>query len=130
MITISNNKRKSLYKSDIIMNIDFVEEDINKFILNKKAIIINIEDKVKIKSKSFYGININYYNIQFNDEINNKYFNNKMFSKEIFYESLVYKKGNIYDIYSRIKKDNVKICNLIGNNGIINEAEFKEYKHS
>lgn len=130
MITISNNKRKSLYKSDIIINIDFVEEDINKFILNKKAIIINIEDKVKIRSKSFYGININYYNIQFNDEINNKYLDNKMFSKEIFYESSLYKKGNIYDIYSRIKKDNVKICNLIGNNGIINETEFKGYKHS
>ena len=41
-IMISNNKRKSLSKSKIILNLDYSEEMINEFTINREAIIINI----------------------------------------------------------------------------------------
>ena len=48
MITIGNNKKKSLMKSKIILNIDFPNELINKYMIKEDAIIINVPGKVKI----------------------------------------------------------------------------------
>lgn len=60
LITITNNKKKSLKKSDIVLNIDFTEELINKYLINDKAILINFCEINKIK---FSGKIINNYNI-------------------------------------------------------------------
>jgi len=128
MITVSNNKRKSLAKTQIIVNIDFPEEILNKYNINKKAILINIEDKIKIHNKSFNGININYYDIEIDKNIMNKFIENDMdnnFDKTVLYESLVYSKNRYHTICEKIKKDGIKIKGLIGNNGVINEKEIQ-----
>ena len=118
MLNVSNNKRKSILKAEIIINIDFPEELINKYRIYDKAIIININDKITIQSKRFNGININYYKIEIADEYKIAGFRN-----EIIYESLIY--GKKYkEIYSEIINDNIKINKLIGNNGFIKEQEF------
>ena len=52
MITIGNNKKKSLMKSKIILNIDFPNELINKYMIKDDAIIINVPGKAKINMKS------------------------------------------------------------------------------
>jgi len=127
MITVSNNKRKSLAKAKIILNIDFPEEMLNKYIINKKAILINIEGKVKINNKTFNGVNINYYNIEINNNLMNKFIENDMiksFDKNILYESMLYSKTKFQNIREKIKKDEIIIKELIGNNGIINEKEY------
>lgn len=98
---------------------DFVEENINKYKIYDNAIIINLNDKINIKSKRFNGININYYRIQIPDKYKLKGFQN-----EIIYESLIYGKKYEY-INEKIIKDKIKINKLIGNNGIIKEREFK-----
>ncbi len=116
-INISNNKRKSLSKTDIIINIDFPNELINKFNINTKAIIINIEEKIKIKNKTFKGININYYQINFED----KFLEYENFDKNIIYESMFFD----IDIKNKFNIDKLKIKNLIGNNGIISVEEIK-----
>ena len=41
-IELSNNRRKSLLNSNIIINVDFEEEMVNKYNINSKAIIINL----------------------------------------------------------------------------------------
>lgn len=64
LITVTNNKKKSLLKSAIILNIDFPTELINKFNIQEKAIIINVCGNVKINKKKFEGININDYEIK------------------------------------------------------------------
>jgi len=127
MITVSDNKRKSLAKSKIIINLDFPEETINRYNINKKAILINIENKIKIQSKSFCGININYYDLEINTDIMNKFiekgiYNN--FDKTLLYESVLYSKNRFNTIRERIKKDKIKLSGLIGNNGLISEKEF------
>lgn len=124
-IEVSNNKRKSLLKTDIIINIDFEEEILNRYKINNTAIIINMNEKIKINSRSFNGININYYNIRYkNIEIFNENKMNKYFDTNILYESYIYRKDNLYNILEQINKDKVEIAELIGDNGKINCEEF------
>ena len=119
MLNISNNKRRSLLKSKIIINIDFPEELINKYTIYDKAIILNIHDKINIKSKRFNGININYYKAVIPDE-----YKLKDFADEIIYESLICVNTNYKSIIEMIKKDKITIKELIGNNGTISKNEI------
>ena len=119
MLNVSNNKEKSLLKSNIIINIDFPEELINKYRICDKAIILKIKDNVDLKRKRFSGININSYKIKIPDE-----YKVEGFKDEIIYESLIY--GKIYeDIKNVIEKDKIEINKLIGNNGIITKKEIE-----
>ncbi len=68
IITITNNKKKALSKTDIVLNIDFPEEIINKYNIKDDAIIINLEEKVKIKKKRFNGKIINDYEINVKED--------------------------------------------------------------
>ena len=119
MMIVGDNKRKSLSKSNIVLNIDFPIEIINKYLIYDKAIIINFKGNVKINSKRFNGININDYEVKYH---NQNYFDydkeTKYKSKEI-YESLIYKKQPLKQILKRIKKDKLEITQLIGNNSKI-----------
>ena len=117
IITITNNKKKSLMKSQIILNIDFPNELINKYNIKDDAIIVNVKGKIKINKKRFNGLNINNYEIDFRDDKKDtKALNNKYFLKDI-YESELYKKQRISEIKEKIKIDNVIIKKLILNNG-------------
>ena len=122
-IQFSNSYRKSLKNVDIIINLDFTEVEINEYQINSKAIIINIENNLRIKTKSFSGIVVNSYNIDFKKPI-----------KEFQDILKLLKEFNSLDIYESIlnsinkhliKENNIKILNTIGNNGIILEKEFK-----
>lgn len=122
-IIITNNRRKSLLKAKIIINIDFDEETINSFNINTKAIIISIKNKIKIKTKLFNGINICDYQIIYKNKFDSKTY--KKFDKKLLYESNII--GKNYDfIIKQIKEDDIKILNLIGKNGIINNMEYKQ----
>lgn len=118
MLTVTNNKRRSLSKSKIIVNIDFVEENINKYKIYDNAIIININDKINIRSKRFNGININYYKIKIPEK-----YKIEEFQDEIIYESLIVTKKYQY-IKEKAKKDKIKIDKFMGNNGYIREKEI------
>ena len=71
LINISNNKRKSLAKADLILNVDFPKEVINQFVIYDEAKIIDLYGDVKIKKKRFNGKIINDYNFEIdnNEEI-------------------------------------------------------------
>lgn len=114
MITVGNNKKKSLKNAKIILNIDFTNETINKYNIYDEAIIINLDGDIKINKKRFNGININNYEIQFENYKKNI----KFYNREIF-ESQIYKRTTFENIRNEIKKANVVITELIGNNGII-----------
>lgn len=125
-ITITNNKRKSLLKAKIIINLDFDEDMLNSFNINQHAIIIQVGKKVNIKSKLFNGINILDYQIIYESEyidLTNKEF--KKFDKKLLYESIIGNK-KYDDVINMIKKDNVRIVNLIGKNGIIQKQEYRK----
>ena len=63
-IIISNNKRKALAKSKLIINFDFVQETINQYNINENATIINLSNKIKINKKRFCGTVITDYEVE------------------------------------------------------------------
>lgn len=53
MVTVTNNKKKSLTKSNVILNYDFPTELINKYKIYDEAIVLNVKQNVSISSKRF-----------------------------------------------------------------------------
>lgn len=121
-MTVTSNKRKSLAKAKIIVNIDFNEEMLNQFNINRDALILNINNKIQIKSKLFNGINVYDYNINYDKKMDNDLY--KSFNKKMLYESIIIGK-NYNEIIEQINDDKVKITNLIGKNGTININEYR-----
>ena len=119
MITITNNKRKSLSKSNIILNIDFPQELINQFNIYEEAIIVNIRGNIKIKKKRFNGICINDYEIQVLNDEEFDYDKEIRYSKKDIYEANIYKKQPMENIMRKIERDKVKIVDLFGKNTTI-----------
>lgn len=128
MIGITNNKQKGLKKAKIILNIDFPEELVNLYTINREAILINLPGKILIRKKGFNGIYIHDLKIRFNNELDEKYEQNNVieeFRKELLLEKLIYDKKNYQEIQKSLKEVNTKIENLIGNNGIISREEYQ-----
>lgn len=118
ILNITNNKSKSLSNANIIINIDFPEEIINKYEINSNAIIVNIFNEIKTRAKKFNGININYYKACIPKEYQIDGFQNNL-----VYESSIYKCS-----YENARKDiianKIRIKKLVGINGDISENEF------
>ena len=112
MITINNNKKKSLTKSDIILNIDFPYELINKYRIAEKANIINIRGNVRIKQKRFEGKIYNDYEIKYENLEEFDFDKENIYYKKNIYEAYIYKQQPIGNIMNKIRKDKVKIVEL------------------
>ena len=128
LIRVTNNTRKALLKTNIIVNLDFTEELVNRYFLPKKAIIVNIENKVNIFSKKFSGININNYNIEFPSSSINFFEENNLlnsFDNTILFESILYAQSTYSSIIKQLKDSNFKVKSLVGVNGEIGDEEFK-----
>lgn len=117
IIAVTNNKKRSLSKSDLILNMDFSKELINKYRINENAIIVNTKGKIKINEKRFNGLNVHNYEIDFReDKKEEKILNEKYYMKDL-YEAKLYKKQRLEEIKQKIKLDKVEIKKLILNNG-------------
>ena len=128
LIRVTNNKRKSLAKSRIIINLDFPEEVLNKYAINPDAIIVNINNQVNIKSKKFSGINIHDMNLIIPINYNYEFEQNNVFNdfniNEIYETSII--NMNFEEVQQKLKKEKIFIKSLIGLNGVINNKEFEE----
>lgn len=119
MITITNNKKKSLTKAKIILNVDFHSELINKYNVNEDAVFINLKGNVKINKKRFNGININDYEIKVkNDEELDKDILYKYKMADV-YEAKLYKKTPYKNLIEILEKDKIEILMLQTNNSQI-----------
>ena len=107
LISVSNNKRKSLLKAEYILNIDFTEEDIAQYSINRKSIIFNVSNNEIAHIRGFDGIIIN------NIEIDS--LKNERFDLQDEYEK------NKELIINRIEKSMYK---LVGKNGYIARSEL------
>ncbi len=119
LIVISNNQKKSLAKSQIILNMDFNKETLNNYQIKEDAVIINLEGNMKIESKRFNGININDYEIETGREDIIWRENIKSFRTKDLFEASLYMKDTFFNIRKRIKKSNIMIKELYGINGVI-----------
>lgn len=144
LISVSNNKAKSLKRARYILNVNFGKKEIEKFKINRDAIIINFGENIQYDNPTFNGININYFQIHMPDEyieqleqINpldefdharlyetillRKIENAKKKVTLLSREKLSRHKNMITDI---LIDDNIYITGVIGNNGRIHEEEF------
>lgn len=117
ILTVTDNKKRSLMKSNIILNVDFPKELLNKYNINDDAIIVNVRGKVKINKKRFNGLNISDYEIDFREDKKDiKVLQNRFFLKDV-YEAKLYKKQRVSEIREKLKIDKVVIKKLILNSG-------------
>lgn len=117
LIAVTNNKRKSLRKANFIINLDLTNEELSSYSINRNSIIINCANEKIIKLSCFNGIVIN--NIQIEDKDN--LFENSFNYIDILLNHIL--KGKSYNESINIIK-NVRIINLVGNNGIIDKKEI------
>ena len=118
MITVTNNKKKSLAKSDIVLNFDFDNDLLNQYNIYEEAIIINILGNMRINKKSFNGLLVNNYEIYsmkvydfFDlDKLNHFYLKDLV-------EAKLFRNDKFSNIRSNITSDHYKIKELYGNNG-------------
>ena len=119
LIILSNNKNKSLLKSQVIINMDFNQELINQYKIYEEAIIINTEEDIKIEAIRFNGIVINDYEI----EIGRKEFiwreGIEKYRQRDLIEAELYVKDTYKNIRKKIQKNSIKIKELYGINGIV-----------
>jgi len=118
-ITITNNKKKSLVRSNIILNVDFDTELINKYNIPEEGIIVNLQENVKITKKRFNGITINDYEIKYQNYDEYDYEKEKYYDKKDIYEAMIYKNQPYEYIKRKIDRDKVEIVKLIGNRTVL-----------
>lgn len=106
VITLTNNKKKALANSQIILNVDFPEELVNKYILFDTAILMNLEEKVKIKKKRFCGKIINDYKITLKQDSNIF----KELKIEMYNNFDIKDLAEVYTIVSPKELQNIIIC--------------------
>lgn len=123
MITVTNNKKKSIHKSQIILNVDFPKELINQYRIFEEAIIINLNGNVSIASKRFNGINIIDYEIDYETNFENteQFEINKenLYDKKKIYESYIYANRTFDYLQKQFSKDKVRISYLQTSKSII-----------
>lgn len=119
LIVVSNNQKKSLLKTQIILNMDFNKEVLNKYSISENAIIINLEGDMKIYNKRFNGININDYEIEVGREETIWRENFYDYNQKDLLEAILYMKDTYKNIRKKILLNKVQIKELYGINGKI-----------
>lgn len=128
LIVVSNNKNKALKKANFIINIDFENEELKKYSVNRNSIIINNSNQ-KIDILYFQGIIINDINVTIKEKEEYKELYEDFDKIDVF---------NTFEINSikyienvkKIQESEIIIQRLVGNNGIINIKEIVNMKNN
>ena len=114
MITVTNNKKKSLMRSKIILNFDFKTNEINKYNIPDDSIIVNFKGDVDINKKRFNGLNINDYEISYENSEEFDYDKSRLYFQKDIYEAGIYKRQPYEFIERKINRDKVEVIELRG----------------
>lgn len=118
VLNIANNKKKSLKKAKIIINLNLSKDEINTYQLFRNSIIINLSKEKLVNLKGFEGTIID--NIDINLEKNEI---NDILEKSNIIRN--FKNIEIYQTLIKTEKRNTKtkVNKLYGNNGELNQKE-------
>ena len=129
LITVSNNKRKSAYRANLIVNIDFTKNDMNNYKINNNAFIINLSNEETIIEKNFNGIIINNFNVDVNEnELSyiKEFYGN--INPKLFIESIIKSQTQgiqIETLRKCFEQNIIIVKELIGIRGVIDVKEIK-----
>lgn len=118
MITVMNNKKKSLAKAQLIINFDFPTELLKQYAIFEDSTIIDITRNIKILKKRFNGVIITNYEIDFKNKSEYK-IDEKLFFTRDLYEAEFYKNQPYKYVREKIKRDGIYIRNLYTKNQIL-----------
>lgn len=116
-ICIANNKKKSLKRAKIIINMDFSKEELNQYTIFRNALIINIARDKLTNLKGFEGIIVQ--DIELDLTENEMLKKNKLFNN--------FRQLEIYESISN-PNEKIKISKLYGNNGQISKKELRNWQ--
>ena len=119
-ITVNNNKRKSLKKANILINLDF--KDIDEYNINRSMIIIDITNNMYL-SKGFDGIYIKATKID-TEKIKRVFSEYENFERNELIESEMLKIGKYDQVRQYISMNKFTISQVIGKREI-NTEEFR-----
>ena len=129
MMTLSNNKKKSLAKAGIILNMDFPEELVDKYTIGRNAILINLEEKVTMTRKNFNGIVISDYLLNAIEEVDDMVQKYPALEKNHVCE-VGFLNLSMNEIKNKKDVEKMEIAGLVGNNGVIDVNDFLRIKKS
>ena len=110
MITVGNNKKKGIAKSNIVLNIDFSEKMLSEYNIYENAIVVNVRKNAKITKKRFNGTIINNYEITYRNDEDYDYDKDTKYKQCELYEAQINKRQPFDDIMKKIKTDKVEIA--------------------
>lgn len=99
------------------MNFDLQENEINKYIIYREAVILTIDEKGFYESNTFNGIQIRRIGIDASNEIKDFFEQyNLLDDNELsaLYESRINQKQGLSQIKQQMKKDEIKVTKLYG----------------
>ena len=106
-----------------------IQETINKYNINENAIIINLNEEIKIAKKRFNGFVICDYEVELDkenlcdmEEKQKEFFLKDILEEKIYSNIEKTKEYNTFnEVRDIIEGYNVHICELIGKNGSLNQ---------
>lgn len=123
-ITVSNNKRKSLKRAEVCVNIDF--NDVSKYSINNEMILIDISQN-KIETPNFFnGIIIRGVNFEMKKVIS-EFYDFEDFDKQSLVTAKILGESGYSKIREIIIKSKLKVTE-VKNKRVINQKEFQRIK--
>lgn len=110
ILNISNNHKKVLEKSNIIINFDFDDKQIQKCIFSPNAYIINVNKK--LDNSEFGERNIISYKMNLPEKYSEYQNIFENFDSNALYESFIYKNTSYKNIKKELSQDDAKIVYL------------------
>jgi len=114
IINVTNNSKKGVLKSNIIINFDFSQENFDKIVFPKNAIIVNLNTPLKVNQKSFCGVYSDFFNINLPIKYKEMYRKLNGFNSVNLYESIILKNTAVKNIWNEIANDKIEILSLEG----------------
>lgn len=128
MITVTNNKKKSLRKAKWIINFDLSAEEMKKYTIYRTSIIIYLEKDEIYQNSSFGGLHICNAGIDVSQEIKEYFTKENLINQNsitVLYESMISNRRGFFKTKEQMEKDKVRIEKLYGNRGILSDVELK-----
>jgi len=131
IVTVTNNKKKSLKRAKWIINFDLQTEEIKKYTINRTAIIIYLNKQGIYEQNNFEGLHICQAGIDVSQEIKDFFEKERLLNQcslTILYESTIKTGQNFRKVIEGMQKDKVKVKKLYGRRGILTDKEYEKMK--
>lgn len=131
IVTVTNNKKKSLKRAKWIINFDLQTEEMKKYTINRTAIIIYLNKQGIYEQNNFEGLHICQAGIDVSQEIKDFFEKEHLLNQcslTILYESTIKKGQNFRKVIEGLQKDKVEVKKLYGRRGILTDKEYEKMK--